>query len=81
MAVSEPQRLALHRAAQAALGEDEGDTLMALSPPANTDITTRQDVALSVSDLRAEILKRLDVVQWRIIVTIVVGVLIATLAG
>ena len=81
MAVSEPQRLALHRAAQAALGEDEGDTLMALSPPANTDITTRQDVALSVSDLRAEILKRLDVVQWRIIVTIIVGVLIATLAG
>ena len=81
MAVSEPQRLALHRAAQAALGEDEGDTLMALSPPANTDIATRQDVALSVSDLRAEILKRLDVVQWRIIVTIVVGVLIATLAG
>ena len=44
MAVSEPQRLALHRAAQAALGEEEGDTLMALSPPANTDMTTRQDV-------------------------------------
>ena len=81
MAVSEPQRLALHRAAQAALGEDEGDTLMALSPPANTDITTRQDVALSVSDLRAEILKRLDVVQWRITATIVVSALVATLAG
>ena len=44
MAVSEPQRLALHRAAQAALGEEEGDTLMALSPPANTDMATRQDV-------------------------------------
>ena len=44
MAVSEPQRLALHRAAQAALGDEEGDTLMALSPPANTDIATKQDV-------------------------------------
>ena len=41
MAVSEPQRLALHRAAQATLGEEEGDTLMTLSPPANTDIATR----------------------------------------
>jgi hypothetical protein len=81
VAVSEPQRLVLHRAAQAALGEEEGDTLMALSPPANTDIATRQDVALSVSDLRAEILKGLDVVQWRIIATVVVGVLVATLAS
>ena len=36
MAVSEPQRLALHRAARAKLGEEEGDTLMALTPPANT---------------------------------------------
>ena len=79
--ISKPQRLALHRAAQAALGEEEGDTLMALSPPANTAIATRQDVALSVSDLRAEILKRLDVVQWRIIATVVVSVLTATLAG
>jgi hypothetical protein len=30
--------------ARTALGEEEGDTLMALSPPANTDIATRQDV-------------------------------------
>ena len=44
MSVSEPQRLALHRAARAALGEEEGDTLMALSPPSNTDMATRQDV-------------------------------------
>jgi hypothetical protein len=42
VSVSEPQRLALHRAARAALGEEEGDTLMALSPPANTDIATLQ---------------------------------------
>jgi hypothetical protein len=44
LAVTEPQRLALYRAAQAALGEEEGGTLMALTPPANTDIATRQDV-------------------------------------
>ena len=42
MSVSEPERLALHRAARAALGEKEGDTLMALSPPANTDMATMQ---------------------------------------
>ena len=40
--MSEPQRLALHAAARKALGEKEGDTLMALSPPANTDIATMQ---------------------------------------
>jgi hypothetical protein len=44
LAVTEPQRLALHAAARATLGEEEGDTLMALTPPANTDIATRQDV-------------------------------------
>lgn len=42
MAVEEPQRLALHAAARATLGEKEGDTLMALTPPANTDIATTQ---------------------------------------
>ena len=35
---TEAQRLALHRTAQSALSEDERDTLMALSPPSNTDI-------------------------------------------
>jgi hypothetical protein len=44
LSVSESQRLALYRAAQAALGEEEGDTLMALTPPSNTDIATRQDI-------------------------------------
>jgi len=44
MSATEPQRLALHAAARTALGEQEGDTLMALVPPANTDIALRQDV-------------------------------------
>ena len=57
MAVSEPQRLALHRAAQAALGEEEGDTLMALSPPANTDMATRQDVEQVREVLTAQLAK------------------------
>ena len=103
MSVSETQRLALYRAAQAALGEEEGDTLMALTPPSNTDIATRQDVehaqallradtehaqalmkadvALSVAELRGEILRRLDVVQWRIIAAFIVTVTAATLLG
>ena len=103
MSVSETQRLALYRAAQAALGEEEGDTLMALTPPSNTDIATRQDVehaqallradiehaqalmkadvALSVAELRGEILRRLDVVQWRIIAAFIVTVTVATLLG
>jgi hypothetical protein len=42
--VTEPQRLALHKAARATLGDEEGDTLMALTPPANTEIATRQDL-------------------------------------
>ncbi len=44
MSVTEPQRLALHKAARATLGDEEGDTLMALTPPANTEIATRQDL-------------------------------------
>lgn len=44
MVVSESQRLGLHAAARATLGEEEGDTLMSLVPPSNTDIATRQDV-------------------------------------
>jgi hypothetical protein len=54
-AVTEPQRLALHAAARATLGEEEGDTLMALSPPANTDIATRQDVQSSEARVDARI--------------------------
>ena len=55
MSVSESQRLALHRAARAALGEEEGDTLMELSPPANTDMATRQDVERAEERLGARI--------------------------
>jgi hypothetical protein len=44
LVVSESQRLGLHAAARATLGEEEGDTLMSLVPPSNTDIATRQDV-------------------------------------
>jgi len=66
-AVSEPQRLALRAAAQAALGEHEADTLMAITAPANTDLATRQDVELAAASLRSEFLERLDTIQWRII--------------
>jgi chromosome segregation ATPase len=55
LAVSESQRLALHKAARAALGEKEGDTLMELSPPSNTDIATRQDVERAEERLGARI--------------------------
>jgi hypothetical protein len=42
LGATEPQRLALHAAARAAPGPEEGDTLMALTPPANTDMATMQ---------------------------------------
>jgi molybdopterin converting factor small subunit len=42
LGATEPRRLALHAAARAALGAEEGDTLMALTPPANTDMATMQ---------------------------------------
>ncbi len=44
MSITEPQRLALHTAARTALGDEEGDALMAALPPSNTEIATRQDV-------------------------------------
>lgn len=53
--VSESKRLALHRAARSALGEEEGDKLMEVSPPANTEIATRQDVERSEKRLDANI--------------------------
>ncbi len=55
MGVTESQRLALRQAARAALGEKEGDTLMELTPPSNTDIATRQDVERAMETLRAEL--------------------------
>ena len=89
MSVSETQRLALYRAAQATLGEEEGDTLMALTPPSNTDIATRQDVenwqALISAQLgemtgvlRAEIAEMKGVLQAEIAAT--KGVLQAEIA-
>jgi hypothetical protein len=62
LAVSESKRLALHRAARAALGEKEGDTLMELSPPANTDIATMQALERTEERLGA----RIDAVDARI---------------
>jgi hypothetical protein len=53
LSVSEPQRLALHAAARRALGDEEGDTLMALSPPANTEIATLQALERSEERLAA----------------------------
>ena len=53
--VSESQRLALYRAAQAVLGEEEVNTLMALTPPSNTDIATRQDVEHAQALMKADV--------------------------
>jgi hypothetical protein len=62
LAVTEPQRLALHAAARAALGAEEGDTLMALTPPANTEMATRQDLERVEERLGA----RIDGVEERL---------------
>ena len=40
---------------------------MALTPPANTDMATRQDLTVAVAGLRSDILERIDRTQWRII--------------
>jgi len=53
LSVTEPQRLALHKAARAKLGDEEGDTLMALTPPSNTDMATRQDLEIFATKLTA----------------------------
>jgi hypothetical protein len=70
--VSESQRLALHKAARAALGDEEGDALMELSPPANTDIATKQDIEQRIATLRGDVLARVDKVQQRIIGVMIV---------
>ena len=81
MAVSEPQRLALHHAARAALGEEEGDTLMALSPPANTDMATKQDLELAVATLRAELTGAIHRSELRVMGVIVLAFLGTNLIG
>jgi len=55
LSVTEPQRLALYEAARAALGDEEGGTLMALTPPANTDMATRQDLERIEERLEAKV--------------------------
>ena len=70
MAVTEQARLALRDAARATLGQEEGDTLMAITAPANTYLATRQDlerlqenivsrielrIVTSIAELRTEI--------------------------
>jgi len=57
MTSAEPQRLALHASARRTLGEVEGDTLMALLPPANTEIALRSDVTQLGTELRGEMVQ------------------------
>jgi hypothetical protein len=54
MAATEAERAALREAARATLGEKEGDTLMAITAPANATIATRQDVERATGTVRAE---------------------------
>ena len=84
MAVTEPQRLDLHAAARAALGPEEGDTLMASLPPANTDIATRQDVERVEVALQKDISAseaRLRTYIWKVALgsSVVLGLTIASL--
>ncbi len=57
MASAEPQRLALHASARRTLGDLERDTLMALLPPANTEIALRSDVIQLGTELRGEMVE------------------------
>jgi len=85
MAVTEPQRLDLHAAARAALGPEEGDTLMASLPPANTDIATRQDLERVETGLRRDIdhvvqrsEARMKAYIWKVVVGTGVALYVAT---
>ena len=71
MAATEPQRLALHAAARAALGPEEGDTLMALTPPANTDMATMQALERVEERLGARIDKAMLRLRVSTLVTII----------
>jgi hypothetical protein len=83
LAATEPQRLALHAAARAALGPEEGDTLMALTPPANTDMATMQALERVEERLGA----RIDTVEertraytWKVVVGTGIGLYLAMTA-
>ena len=78
MAVTEPQRLDLHAAARAALGPEEGDTLMASLPPANTDIATRQDLEGLRGEMRS-LESRMQTYVWQVVVGTAVVLYVATL--
>ena len=62
MSTTASQRVHLHDAARRLLGETEGDILMALLPPADAELATKQHVdsvrtelRQDMSDLRAEL--------------------------
>ena len=74
MAVTEPERLALHAAARGALGPEEGDTLMASLPPANTEIATRQDVDTAVQRSESHVREHI----WKVVIGTGVVLYIAT---
>ena len=74
MAVTEPERLALHAAARGALGPEEGDTLMASLPPANTEIATRQDVDTAVQRSESRVREHI----WKVVIGTGVVLYIAT---
>lgn len=81
MAVTEPERLALHAAARGALGPEEGDTLMASLPPANTDIATRQDLERLEHATRQDLAALEDRVQtyvWKVVIGTGVVLYVAT---
>jgi hypothetical protein len=94
LGATEPQRLALHAAARAALGAEEGDTLMALTPPANTEMATRQDLervelrlGARMTALEERLVARIDksagqlrTYAWKLVVGTGVGLYLATVA-
>ena len=53
MAVEEPRRIALHRAAAESWGEENADTLVDLVTPAGHEMATRADIRTVLSALEA----------------------------
>jgi hypothetical protein len=72
LSVTEPQRLALHKAARKTLDDEEGDTLMALTPPANTEIATMQGPGRTEERLVARLAAMDERFDGRLAVTAVV---------
>jgi hypothetical protein len=81
MAATEAERAALRQAARAALGEEEGDTLMELTP--GTQTATRQDVERTEERLDARITvaaAELSAHAWKVIVGTGVALYLALVA-